>query len=247
MPNVVRQMVAEAVGTFFLVFPGAGAPMLNGIAALGHPVSLLDVGLANGLGLGIGISATMAVSGGALNPAVSIGLWSLGKLKTAQAALYIVAELVGAIIAGLLLHLLIPHVSVALGAPAPGKGVSGLDAAGIEAVLTFLLMMAVLTTAVDREAPKIAGFGVGLVVVIDVLVGGPLTGAAMNPARAFGPELVGGMWASAWAYWVGPIAGALIAALIYRFFLQSPAPAAQAVPATDSAARRQQGKRSGRR
>jgi len=184
--------------------------------------TLLDIALANGIGLAIGISATMAVSGGALNPAVTVGLWSLGKLKSATAALYVVAELAGAVVAALLLHLLFPGAAVGAGTPAPGNGVGPLDAAAIECVLTFLLMTAVLTTAVDASAPKIAGFGIGLVVVFDVLAAGPLTGAAMNPARAFGPELVSGTWAAAWAYWVGPIAGALIASWIYRYFLQTP-------------------------
>ncbi len=220
MPTWLKFMVAEAVGTFFLVFPGAGAPMLG--AATHSTIPLLDVALANGLGLGIGITATMAVSGGALNPAVTIGLWSLGKLKARIAILYIIAELVGAIVAAALLAWLVPG-AVASGTPAPGSGITGLQAAGIETILTFLLMTAVLTTAVDPRAAKIGGFGVGLVVVFDVLVAGPLTGAAMNPARAFGPELISGVWSAAWAYWVGPIAGALVAALIYRYFLQTDA------------------------
>lgn len=219
MPNWLRLMVAEAVGTFFLVFPGAGAPMLG--AALHQPVPLLDVALANGLGLGIGISATLAVSGGALNPAVTVALWSLGKLRAATALLYIVAELVGATVAAVLLHWLVPGGPVGAGTPAPGAGVGAVRAAGIECVLTFLLVATVLLTIVDRQAPKIAGLGVGLIVVADVLMGGPLTGAAMNPARAFGPELVSGVWSAGWAYWVGPIAGGLIAALLYRGFLRT--------------------------
>lgn len=224
MPNWLRLMVAEAIGTMFLVFPGVGA-------AMRPHATLLDVALANGVGLGIGISATMAVSGGALNPAVTIGLWALGKLKPAMAVLYIVAELVGAAIAALLVHLLFPGAQVVLGTPTPGHGVSGLDAALIECVLTFFLMSAVLNTIVDPSAPKIGGLGVGLVVVFDVLAAGRLTGAAMNPARAFGPELVAGVWKSAWAYWLGPILGALIAAGLYRWFLESKPPAAAAPPA----------------
>lgn len=222
MPDWLRLMMAEAVGTFFLVFPGVAAPMLASVTH--QPVPLLDVAVANGIGLGVGISATLAISGGALNPAVAIGLWSLGKLRTGLTVLYILAELAGAVIAGLLLHGLIPGGALAAGTPTPAAGVAPLDAAGIEAVLTFLLMAAVLTTIVDREAPKIAGLGVGLIVMVDVLAGGPLTGAAMNPARAFGPELVSGVWTAAWAYWVGPIAGALLAAFLYRFFLRATEP-----------------------
>ncbi len=246
MPDWLRRGVAEAVGTFFLVFPGVGAAMLA--MAPGHTtVTLLDVALANGIGLGIGISATMAVSGGALNPAVVAGLWALGKLKAQQAVLYVVAELIGATVAGLLLHLLIPGAAVGAGTPAPAPGLGAGRAAGIEGVLTFLLMTAVLTTAVDARAPKIAGFGIGLVVVIDVLAAGPLTGAAMNPARAFGPELVSGVWSGAWAYWVGPIAGALLASLIYRYFLQTegaePAPVAVTAPGPKRRSPRPNGRR----
>lgn len=246
MPRWLRLMAAEAVGTFFLVFPGVGAPMLDAMRGIhgAPPVSLLGVALANGLGLGVGISATMAVSGGALNPAVAIGLWALRKLKAELAALYIVAELVGAVAAALLLHLLIPGSAVAAGTPVPAAGVSALRAAGIEAVLTFLLMTAVLTTVVDARAPGIAGFGVGLVVVVDVLAAGTLTGAAMNPARAFGPELIAGVWRAAWAYWVGPIAGALVATWVYANFLRSTEPP---VSTTAVAGSRPSGRRRPRR
>ena len=246
MSERLRQMVAEAVGTFFLVFPGVGAAMLATAAHTSVP--LLDIALANGVGLAIGVSATLAVSGGALNPAVVAGLWALGKLKAQQALAYVVAELVGATIAALLLHLLIPGAAVGLGTPTPGAGVGAARAAGIEAVLTFMLMIAVLTTAVDARAPKIAGFGIGLVVVLDVLVAGPLTGAAMNPARALGPELVSGVWSGAWAYWIGPIVGALLAALVYRHFLQAEsAEAATVAVSAGAGAKRRSSKPSARR
>ncbi len=238
MPNWLRLMLAEAIGTMFLVFPGVGA-------AMRPHATLLDIALANGIGLGIGISVTLAVSGGALNPAVTVGLWALGKLKVGTAALYIVAELLGAVVAALLLHLLFPGMGVVAGTPAPGKGVGPLDAAAIECILTFFLMTAVLMTAVDASAPRIAGLGVGLVVVFDVLAAGPLTGAAMNPARAFGPELVSGTWAAAWAYWVGPIAGALIASLVYRYFFQTP-PATALQPPAPPAGGARAGRRGGR-
>lgn len=229
-PGWLRLMVAECVGTFFLVFPGVGA-------AVQHGATLLDVALANGIGLGIGVSATLAVSGGALNPAVTVGLWALGKLKPRVAVLYVLAELVGATLAALLVRLLL-HSAATAGVPQPAQGIGGLQAAGIECVLTFLLMTAVLMTAVDASAPRIAGLGIGLVVVFDVLAAGPLTGAAMNPARALGPELVFGVWRAAWAYWLGPIAGALLASAVYRQFLQSPAPTQAAPPAGSRSSRK---------
>src|SRR5258706_1550886 len=92
----------------------------------------------------------------------------------------------------------------------------------IEAVLTFFLLLAVFGTAVDPRAPKIGGFGIGLTVLVDVLVGGPLTGASMNPARTFGPALAGGFWQNDLVYWIGPIIGAIIAALIYEYVILRP-------------------------
>jgi len=223
----LRLLVAEAVGTFFLVFPGAGAPILDKVT--GGSVGLLGIAIANGLGLAIGITATMNISGGHLNPAVTIALWAARKIKADLAILYIVAQLVGALIAALLLKAIFPVVAAAathLGAPAISTQIGAGQGMLLELVMTFLLVMAVFLTAVDDRAPKVGGFGVGVIVMVDVLMGGPLTGAAMNPARALGPALVSGFLTNQWVWWVGPILGGLLAAALYTGVLANRTPAA---------------------
>src|SRR5436305_10096665 len=136
--------------------------------------------------------------------------------------LYIVAQLVGATLAGLLLQAIYPQAvwqAAQPGTPNLAPGVSFGTGVLVEAVLTFFLLLAVFGTAVDPRAPKIGGFGIGLTVLVDILVGGALTGAAMNPARAFGPALAGGFWQNDLVYWIGPIIGAVIAALIYEYVI----------------------------
>ena len=110
-------------------------------------------------------------------------------------------------------------VATGLGTPAPGEGVSAVTALLTEGCLTFLLVFAIFGTAVDSRAPKIGGFGIGLTIAADILMGGPISGASMNPARTFGPGLVGGVWNAHWVYWVGPIAGALVAGLLYHHLI----------------------------
>jgi MIP family channel proteins len=212
------EFVAEIVGTFFLVFIGAGAILAN--------AGLVGVALAHGLALAIGISALGHISGGVFNPAVAIGLAVARKLEWGKAFAYIIAELIGGAISGYLLLAIYPQQAIqaaSLGTPLVANGVSALQATLLEAVLTFLLMTAVMGTAVDSKGPRdLAGFGIGLVLVFDILAGGGLTGASMNPARTFGPALAGGYWAMHWVYWVGPVLGAVAASLLYAYVL-SPA------------------------
>jgi aquaporin Z len=106
-----------------------------------------------------------------------------------------------------------------LGVPVIASSVSLGQAIGIELVLTFFLVSAVFGTAVSPDAPRVGGFGIGLVLLFDILVGGPLTGAAMNPARAFGPALVAGTWVGQLVYWIGPIVGGILAALLWEYVL----------------------------
>ncbi len=229
--SLQRKLAAEFFGTFLFVTVGAGSALATSSLASTDPAAFLIIAaLANGIGLGVAISITMAISGGALNPAVAIGLLVGRKLKAMDTVSYIVAELAGAIVAGLVLVASFPR---SLGNPV-GWGAPSLDqpllsvwqGIAIEALLTFVLVMAVYGTAVDPRAPHIAGLGIGLAVVTDVLVAGPLTGAAMNPARAMGPMVAGVVaglsFPSYWyIYWVGPVLGAVVAALVYRFVLES--------------------------
>jgi MIP family channel proteins len=213
-------LIAEAFGTFLFFFVGAGSVVLgdylaaNGAAGPG----LLGVALAHGLALAVVVSALGAVSGGHFNPAVTLGVWIMGKVTPMRAALYVVAQLVGGLAAGLALKAVFADAWQAsnIGTPALGAGISPLMGIGIEAVLTALLVLAVIGTAVDPRAPKIGGLAIGLAVAADILVGGPLTGAAMNPARWFGPAVAAGAYADWYVWWIGPAIGAAVAALVYR-------------------------------
>lgn len=213
---------AEAIGTFFLTFFGAGSILQN--AAMGDAgYGLLGIALAHGIVLAIAVTATGATSGGHINPAVSIALAAWGKLPWSRVPLYVVAQVVGSALAAFVLRgLFSPGVLIAtgLGTPAPAPGVSFGTVVLLEAIMTFLLVFAVCGTAVDPRAPKIGGFAIGLAVFVDILVGGPITGAAMNPARVLGPALVGGVWSMHAAYWIGPVVGAVVACLIYKTFLE---------------------------
>jgi MIP family channel proteins len=222
MNRKLRPVLAELVGTFCFVFIGAGS-IVTDVYTRGA-LGLSGVALAHGLILSIMVSAFMAVSGGQLNPAVSIGLLIAKKQDAETTFTLIPAQLVGASLAGFLLRCLFsPDVwqPVHLGTPALAVGINPLTAFGIETILTFILMTAVFGTAVDSKAPKIGGFGIGLAVAADILVGGPLTGASMNPARSFGPALASGFWEFHGIYWLAPIAGAALSALLYSRFTAS--------------------------
>jgi MIP family channel proteins len=221
MPSLARRLVAEALGTFGLVFIGAAVVVVNG----GFPnsgIGLIGIALAHAVVLSVMITATMTISGGHLNPAVTIGLLVARRIAPGAALAYIVAQLAAACVAALLVKLLLPPEAVRnalLGVPVIANSISFNQAIGLEAILTFFLVSAVFGTAVSLDAPRVGGFGIGLVLLFDILVGGPLTGAAMNPARAFGPALVAGEWVGHLVYWIGPILGGVLAALLWEYFL----------------------------
>ena len=223
MATTWQRCLAEAIGTFSLIFIGAGAIIVNALPEV--EVGLVGIALAHGLVLAVIVTATMNISGGHINPAVTIGLWSVRKIGGSLALLYIASQLAGAVIAAFALRELFPGAAVGaagLGTPVPMPGLSFGAAVGIETVLTFFLVFAVFGTAVDHRAPKVGGFGIGLVLVFDILAGGPLTGASMNPARTFGPALVSGIWTEHLVYWIGPILGGLVAAIVYGRLLAVP-------------------------
>jgi len=217
MHRMTRRLVAEFFGTFMLVFFGAGAVMTTNFPRADF--GLLGVAFAYGIALAIGVTATMPISGGHLNPAVTAAMLAVRRIDAKSAALYIMAQLLAAVVATLVLKSILPSgvtKVLALGTPSIAATTTLGTAIAIEAILTFFLMSAVLGTAVSAEAPRIAGFGIGLTLFIGVLIGGPLTGGALNPARAFGPALLSGQWISQGVYWVGPILGALVAAFLWE-------------------------------
>jgi aquaporin Z len=233
MPGLrYRALVAEFIGTFALIFVGAGSIAAD---ALTHgKVGLTGIAFAHGLTIAVMASATAAVSGGHLNPAVTFGALLGRKIDPLNALGYVVAQCVGGVCAGALLHAAVPAAAlsaVAVGTPAPAPGVGGGEALLVEAVLTFFLVFVVFGTAIDPRAPKVGALFIGLTVTLDIFMGGPLTGAAMNPARWLGPALAGGgTLGNFWIYWAGPLLGGGAAALVYVFALEAEAPAAEAQP-----------------
>jgi MIP family channel proteins len=227
--DTLRRTVAEMIGAFTLTFIGAGGAAAAGIA---HDSALIGVALANGLAIGVMVCALGPISGGHFNPAITFGFLITRRIKPALAVIYWVAQFAGAALAALLVRDLLPRAAteaVNLGVPALAHGVDASSGFLLEAVLTFFLVLVVFGAAVDQRGPfnAVAGLAIGLTISIDVLFGGPFTGAAMNPSRAFGPQLVGDHWANGWVWYAGPVLGATVAALLYHYlFKPEPEPAA---------------------
>jgi MIP family channel proteins len=232
-----QQVIAEFVGTLALVFIGAGSVVILSLYMAGN-TGILGIALAHGLVLAVMVTSLGHISGGHFNPAVTVGVWVTGKIESVRAVVYIVAQLAGAVAGAGLLRLAVPKAiwsKTSLGVPTinhpnaitNGKGVL------IEAILTFFLVFTVFATAIDERGAwkAVAGFAIGLVLTFDILMGGPFTGAAMNPARWFGPALVGGKWTDSWVYIAGPLTGAIIAAALYWFAFLRPGETEIGVPA----------------
>jgi len=224
--EALRRGVAEFVGAFTLLFIGVGSIVAaNQI----HDPSLIGVALAHGLAIGVMVSALGHISGAHFNPAITFGFLITRRIKPSLAVVYLVAQLAGATLGALLVQQLLPRASteaVKLGVPALGGGVNAGAAFGLEAILTFFLAWVVFATAVDPRGTfkSIAGLAIGLTITFDILFGGPFTGAAMNPARAFGPQLIGDYWSNGWVWYAGPLLGAAVAALMYELLYLRPAP-----------------------
>lgn len=223
MPSLLRRSLAEALGTFALVFFGAGAVASKFFPDAGY--GILGVAIVHGLVLAVLITATMGISGGHLNPAVTLGFLVTRRISVADAAVYIVAQLLGAVLAALMMQAVYPIGVVrpiSLGTPTVASTIQLSQAILLEAVMGFFLVSAVFGTILNSASARIGGFGVGLTVLFCLIVGGPLTGAAVNPARAFGPALVSGQWVAHIVWWVGPILGGIVAALVWEHLLLAP-------------------------
>jgi MIP family channel proteins len=220
MYSTAQKLTAEFIGTFALIFFGAGAicadQFLHGAGSPG----LFGIAAAHGLAIAIMVSALGHISGGHFNPAITIGFWVTKRVTTLEVFLYWTAQFAGAIAAAFLLKAVVPEDTwraVALGTPTLVRDFSIVSAIVLEAVTTFFLVLVVFATAVDDRGTfrAIAGFGIGLTITLGIMVAGPFTGAALNPARAFGPALAATHWASQGVYWVGPLAGGFLAGLLY--------------------------------
>ncbi len=213
-----KALIAEFVGTFTLIFIGVGAIAANHITNNG--LGLTGIALAHGLAIGVMVSACAAASGGHLNPAVTCGLWSAGKINSANAVGYIIAQCLGGIAAAGLIKMAVPAAAltaVSMGTPSvnAAAGATTMMALVAEIVATFFLIFAVCGTAVDKDSPKVGGLFIGLTVAMGIMMAGPISGGALNPARHLGPALLGGGMQDIWVYWVGPIAGGVIAATVF--------------------------------
>ena len=216
MREVVRPLTAEFLGTFALVFVGAGAVVVD--ASKGGALGVVGIGLAHAAILSVMVTATMTISGAHFNPAVTFAVWMASKIDLGRAAWYVGVQLAGAVAAALAVRWLGPSMAgevTGYGVPRIAGDITMTKAILIEAVLTLFLVSAVFGTAVSGEAPRVGGFGIGIVLLGNILFAGPLTGAAMNPARAFGPALVGLDWHGHAAYWIGPMLGAAVAAILW--------------------------------
>jgi aquaporin TIP len=223
----LRRGFAEFVGAFTLIFIGGGAGIASGL-------DIVAVALANGLAIGIMVSNLGHISGGHFNPAITLAFVLARRIAAPLAVVYWVAQFAGAVAAALLLRGIFPGDDGLASVP-HAPTVSDGKAFLVEIVLTFFLVWSVWATAVDpRGAFKsIAGLAIGLTITMDVFMGGPITGAAMNPARAFGPELAQNFWGEAWIYYLGPALGAVIAALVYEYlYLRPPRPEPVGPPET---------------
>jgi aquaporin Z len=225
----VRPLVAEFIGPFALVFLGAGSILTAASQGYGDGGTLVMVALAHGLAIGLMIAAAGHISGGHYNPAVTVGMFIAGKIGLVKGIAYIAVQLLGAVIAAVILKQLFDESNINFDITVPTINYAG-DTDGviigrtnafiIEFILTFFLVYVISGVALDpRGAHAIAPLAIGLTITADILLGGPLTGAAMNPARSFGPALVAGDWTDAWLYWVAPIAGGIAASIVQNFIL----------------------------
>src|SRR5687767_4402051 len=212
-----RHFVAELIGTFALVFVGGASIMIA--RDTNSPAGLVAIAFAHGLILAVMVSALMRISGH-FNPAVTIGFLATRRIEPLMAGVYILAQVIGAIVAAYVLKFTFPFTLFEVtrgGGQAIALQVSGGQAFLLEAVATFLLVITVFGTAVDPKAPKVGGLAIGFVVAADILAIGPLTGASMNPARSFGPAVASGIFEAQAIYWLAPITGAVIAAVLYEY------------------------------
>ncbi len=217
LPQVFRQYfretLAEALGTFILIFTGTGAIMVNEIS--GGVITHLGISFIFGAVVAALIYGLGHISQAHFNPAVTLAFWSSGFFPKHRVLPYILAQCSGAIAASVILLMTLGRISN-LGATVPLKG-NWSQSFILEIIITFILMLVILGSGLDRRAPVgFAGIAIGLTVALEAAFMGPITGASMNPARSLGPALVSGIWEAHWIYWIAPIFGAQLAVIVYR-------------------------------
>ncbi len=212
-----RHFVAEFIGTFALVFVGGASIMIA--RDTNSPAALLEIALAHGLILAVMVSALMRISGH-FNPAVTLGFLATRRISASMAGVYIIAQIIGAIVAAYALKYSFPFSlfdATRGGGQSVALVITGGQAFLLEAIATFFLVLVVFGTAVDPKAPNIGGLAIGLTLGAAILAIGPLTGGSLNPARSFGPAVASGVFEAQIIYWAAPITGGVLAALLYDF------------------------------
>lgn len=215
MPTLSNRLIAEFVGTLALITLGAGSILV------GAPGGLVGVAFAHGLAIAVMVTSVGHISGGHFNPAVTFGMLITKQIEVMNAVWYWVAQLAGGAVGALALMWTFPNAMNELETVVPtlGAGMSVSTGIALEAIMTFFLVWVVFAVAVDKDGAfgKVAGMPIGFTIVADILMGGPLTGGAMNPARWFGPAVVAGKWTDSIVWIAGPLIGASVAALLYMW------------------------------
>jgi aquaporin Z len=220
--DTIQRAVAEFVGAFALLFIGAGA------AAIYRDQDIVAVAIGTGVAIAVMVTAVGHISGGHFNPAVTLGFLVTRRIHPINAVVYWIAQFGGAALAVLLIKWVLPSATSPYGAPALTTVLDKGQGVAVEATLTFFLVWVIFACAADPRGAfdKVAGLAIGATITMGVLMGYLLTGGVMNPARAFGPQLVANDWGDNWWIWyVGPFAGGVIAAVLYELlYLRSPEP-----------------------
>jgi MIP family channel proteins len=208
--DAVQRGIAEFVGTFALIFVAAGATIYG---------DLVGLAFASGLVIAVMVTSVAHISGAHFNPAVTLGFFVTRRIGPVHAILYWIVQFGAAALAALLLDWVLPESAAPnLGAPTLNSAIDTGQGVTIEAVLTFFLVWVIFATLADDRASmrQVAGLAIGFAITMGTLMAAGLTGAAMNPARAFGPELVANSWDNWWIWFVGPLAGGVIAAVLFE-------------------------------
>lgn len=236
-PDTLRAALAEFFSSLIFVYAGVGATMayakLTGGAAT-TPSGLVAIALAHGIAFFVAVAVAVNISGGHVNPAITFGVLAGGRISLLRAIIYWIAQLLGAVVACLLLKFTTNGQSTSAFRVLHGVGVW--NALVFEIVLSFGLVYTVYATAIDPKRGDlgiIAPIAIGLIVGANILAGGPFEGASMNPARAFGPALVSWSWRNHWIYWVGPLVGGGLAGITYELFMIRTEPTHQPLPSED--------------
>jgi len=243
-----RNWFAEAIGTYALVFFGPLAIILS-VVAFGDGLSIesiIMIALAHGAAVGLMVYAFGHISGAHINPAVTIPMMITKKISVGDGIGYIIFQLIGAVVAAFSLKAILPELGAKVnfgtqGGPSELLNSSIMAGITVEIILTFFLVTVIFLTAVHKKAPAgIHGISIGGMVFLLHIVGVPLTGASMNPARTFGPAVVSGFWELHWLYWLAPIVGGIIAGVIMNYvFVNNAEPKTKSVSRSSSAGKSQ--------